>query len=121
MRLYIDAAKLGKSGSCHIFRHSMATLMLEHGADVRLVQEILGHADMSTTAIYTRVSIQHLKRVHDATHPAAKNHPLQHQHRDLPGPSELARGAPSERQLLLALAAEAADEEPEQAPLRKIG
>ena len=45
--------------------------MLERGADVRHIQEMLGHAETSTTAIYTRVSIQHLKRVHDATHPTA--------------------------------------------------
>lgn len=72
MRSYIDGAKLGKTGACHIFRHTMATLMLEGGADVRHIQEILGHAETSTTAIYTRVSIQRLKAVHDATHPAAK-------------------------------------------------
>ncbi|MBI2390064.1 MAG: site-specific tyrosine recombinase XerC [Deltaproteobacteria bacterium] len=72
MKGYIDAAKLGKTGAVHIFRHTMATLMLEGGADVRLVQEMLGHANMSTTAIYTHVSIRHLKAVHDATHPAAK-------------------------------------------------
>jgi integrase/recombinase XerD len=110
MRLYIDAAKLGKSGSCHIFRHSMATLMLEHGADVRLVQEILGHADMSTTALYTRVSIQHLKRVHDATHPAAKEDRTPT--RESARPAELARAAPLDPELLRSLAAEAAEEEP---------
>jgi integrase/recombinase XerD len=46
--------------------------MLEHGADVRIIQEILGHAELSTTEIYTRVSIAHLKAVHDKTHPGAK-------------------------------------------------
>ena len=50
----------------------MATLMLERGADVRLIQEILGHEELSTTEIYTRVSIGHLKAVHDRTHPGAK-------------------------------------------------
>jgi integrase/recombinase XerD len=45
--------------------------MLEHGADVRLIQEILGHAELSTTKIYTRVSIQHLGRAHEQTHPGA--------------------------------------------------
>ncbi len=69
---YIERADLGKTGSCHLLRHSMATLMLEGGADVRLIQEILGHAELSTTEIYTRVSIKHLKRVHDRTHPGAK-------------------------------------------------
>lgn len=72
MKQYVDKAKLGKTGACHIFRHTMATLMLEGGADIRHIQEILGHVETSTTAIYTRISIRHLKQVHDATHPAAK-------------------------------------------------
>jgi integrase/recombinase XerD len=71
VRLCVDGAGLGKRGSCHIFRHTMATLMLEHGADVRFVQEMLGHADLSTTQIYTRVSIVKLKEVHTQTHPSA--------------------------------------------------
>jgi integrase/recombinase XerD len=49
----------------------MATAMLEHGADVRVIQEILGHARLTTTQIYARVSIRLLKAVHTATHPAA--------------------------------------------------
>ncbi len=53
-----------------MFRHTMATLMLEAGADVRCIQEILGHAELSTTAIYTRVSIGKLQDVHRRTHPA---------------------------------------------------
>jgi integrase/recombinase XerD len=70
---YVDAADIGKTGSCHLFRHTMATLMLEGGADVRYIQEILGHAQLSTTEIYTRVSILALKAIHDACHPAATN------------------------------------------------
>ena len=69
---YIDEADIGKRGSCHLFRHTMATLMLEGGADIRFIQQMLGHADLSTTQIYTQVSIQKLKAVHNATHPAAK-------------------------------------------------
>ena len=53
----------------------MATLMLERGADIRIIQEILGHEELSTTEIYTRVSIAHLKAVHDRTHPGAKLEP----------------------------------------------
>lgn len=67
---YVNAAGLGKTGSCHLFRHTMATLMLEGGADVRYVQEMLGHAQLTTTELYTRVSITQLKAVHQRTHPA---------------------------------------------------
>ena len=67
---YVDAAKIGKSGSCHMFRHTMATLMLENGADIRYIQQMLGHADLRTTQVYTHVSIRQLKQIHTATHPA---------------------------------------------------
>jgi integrase/recombinase XerD len=67
---YVDAAELGKQGSCHLFRHTAATLMLEAGADVRLIQVLLGHASLATTQIYTQVSIRLLKEVHSACHPA---------------------------------------------------
>ena len=70
VRGYVDAAKIGKRGACHLFRHTMATLMLEGGADIRFIQAMLGHADLSTTQIYTLVSIRKLKEIHTATHPA---------------------------------------------------
>jgi len=70
IREYVDRADTGKTGSCHLFRHTMATLMLENGADIRYIQEMLGHADLSTTEIYTRVSIKKLMEVHSRTHPA---------------------------------------------------
>ena len=70
VRDYVDGADVGKSGSCHLFRHTMATLMLENGADIRFIQAMLGHADLSTTQIYTQVSIRKLKEIHTATHPA---------------------------------------------------
>ena len=62
------------TGSCHLFRHAMATHMLENGADIRFIQAILGHSDLDTTAIYTQVSIHKLKEVHAATHPAKLSH-----------------------------------------------
>jgi integrase/recombinase XerD len=67
---HVKAAGIGKRGSCHLFRHTVATLMLEGGADIRFIQAMLGHAALSTTQIYTRVSIGKLKEVHTATHPA---------------------------------------------------
>ena len=61
---------IGKPGSCHVFRHSMATHMLEGGADIRYVQQMLGHGDLRSTETYTHVSIRKLKEIHAATHPA---------------------------------------------------
>lgn len=70
VRGYIDRAHIGKRGSCHLFRHTMATVMLENGADIRFIQAMLGHAKLDTTQIYTQVSIKKLKEVHTLTHPA---------------------------------------------------
>ena len=70
VRGYVNAADTGKTGSCHLLRHTMATLMLENGADIRYIQAMLGHAELSTTQIYTQVSIRKLKEIHSATHPA---------------------------------------------------
>lgn len=70
VKRYVEQANVGKQGSCHIFRHTMATLMLEHGADIRFIQAMLGHASMDTTQVYTRLSIHKLKEVHTRTHPA---------------------------------------------------
>ena len=70
VKKYILRAGLGAIGACHIFRHTMATLMLENGADIRFVQAMLGHENLSTTEIYTHLSVEKLKEVHAATHPA---------------------------------------------------
>ena len=70
VRGYIDRAEIGKRGSCHLFRHTCATLMLEGGADIRFIQQLLGHADVRTTQVYTQVSIRQLQEVHARTHPA---------------------------------------------------
>ncbi len=64
--------KTGKCGSCHIFRHAMATQMLEHGASLRHIQEMLGHEQLATTQVYTHVAIGQLQKVYQQTHPANK-------------------------------------------------
>jgi integrase/recombinase XerD len=66
----IRAAGIGKTGSCHLFRHTFATLLLENGCDVRYVQEMLGHSKLETTAVYTHVSMRTLKAMHAKYHPA---------------------------------------------------
>jgi integrase/recombinase XerD len=72
VRDYVDQAGIGKKGSCHLFRHTMATLMLEGGADTRFIQQMLGHENLASTQLYTQVSIKKLKDIHTATHPGAK-------------------------------------------------
>lgn len=72
----IEAADLERfrsthpNAACHLLRHACATHMLEGGADIRYIQQLLGHAALTTTAMYTQVSIQQLKAVHEKTHPA---------------------------------------------------
>jgi integrase/recombinase XerD len=72
VKRYLLAAGIDKPGACHLFRHAMATQMLENGADIRFIQAILGHAQLTTTEIYTHVSIAQLKKVHALTHPAER-------------------------------------------------
>ena len=79
-REYVKAFGVPKQGACHLFRHTMATLMLEGGADIRYIQAMLGHAELSTTQIYTQASIRALQAVHAATHPGATNS----RHRSVP-------------------------------------
>lgn len=70
VKRYMQFAGVNKPGATHLFRHAMATHMLEGGADIRFIQAMLGHANLQTTEIYTHVSIDKLKQIHDATHPA---------------------------------------------------
>jgi integrase/recombinase XerD len=103
VRSYVRKAKIGKKGGCHLFRHTVATLMLENGADIRVIQEMLGHAKITTTELYTRVSINLLKQVYSATHPAAHLGPRN-------GPAT-ARDAQAEAELMATLAEEEEDED----------
>lgn len=70
IKRYIQSAGVLVPGACHLFRHACATHMLENGADIRYIQVLLGHASLTSTQLYTNVSIQKLKAIHTATHPA---------------------------------------------------
>jgi integrase/recombinase XerD len=72
VRGYVEASGTAKPGSCHLLRHTAATLMLEGGADIRFIQALLGHESLETTQIYTRVSAAKLAEIHAATHPGAR-------------------------------------------------
>lgn len=107
VKTYLQEAGITKPGACHLFRHTMATLMLENGADIRFIQAMLGHADISTTTIYTQVTIRTLKEVYSRTHPAKLVPHSQATSRDTP---DRDAPAPTAADLLDALEQEAVEE-----------
>ncbi len=108
VRTALDGAGITKKGCCHMFRHTMATLMLEGGADLRFIQAMLGHGSITSTQVYTQVALRKLKEVYERTHPGAHL-----ARREPAGEDADHEEEPTHEDLLSTLAAEAAEEDDE--------
>lgn len=80
----IDEVSEVTKQSPHVLRHSFATHMLNAGADIRLIKEFLGHSSLAATQIYTHTGVEHLKKIHEQSHPRAKNSSQSEQQKQLP-------------------------------------
>ena len=111
VRDHVKASGVAKEGACHLFRHTLATVMLEGGADIRYVQAMLGHAELSTTQIYAQVSIRALQAVHAATHPGSTKPMPSSRHRDDDEPEQFISSLRASPRGLLAAALDQEDQE----------
>ena len=75
VKKHLKLAVIDVPGGAHLLRHTMATHMLENGADIRFIQSMLGHADLRATEVYTRVSMAKLREIQRAAHPAKQGNP----------------------------------------------
>ena len=73
MKKYLLKAGFDVNAACNVFRHSAATHMLENGANLRQIQEFLGHSDLSTTQVYTHIVKSELNRAYSLYHPSSNN------------------------------------------------
>lgn len=113
VKRYMEFAGVEKVGSAHLLRHACATHMLEGGADIRFIQEMLGHANIETTEIYTHVAIDKLIAVHASTHPSRLQRRRDDQTAPVRGPS-----LDEARQALLQVIAAEGEADDEAPPVR---
>ncbi len=121
VRDHVKASGVAKEGACHLFRHTLATVMLEGGADIRYVQAMLGHAELSTTQIYAQVSIRALQAVHAATHPGSTTPMPSSRHRDDDEPEQFISSLRASPRELLAAALDQENDEENRGPTGSDG